>query len=116
VTEDRPIFYQIDVANLTRMTAPAYGTISHLELNSLHVLRGDPGLLLIGPLGINYWIEGSDKQLIFLRRWDRPSVRSNNSVTLFVTTGGPREGRTYKESGPRARSDRSRSAGVDAHP
>lgn len=96
----RPVFYRIDVANVTRMTAPRYGTITYIERNSAHVLPGPGDLLLIGPMGVNYHIEGSDNDTIYLRRWDQPSVRSNGPITLVICLRGPRRINTYK--GPEA--------------
>jgi hypothetical protein len=95
-----PVFYRIDVANVTRMTAPAYGTITYTERNSLHVLTGAGDLLLVGPMGVNYHIEGTDHNVLYLRRWDQPSVRSNSSVTVVQDPWGPHQIRTYK--GPEA--------------
>lgn len=97
---ERPVFYRIDVASVTRMTAPRYGTITYTERNSTHVLQGKGDLLLIGPMGVNYHIEGSDNVCIYLRRWDQPSVKSNGSISTFVTLGGVAQAQTYK--GPKA--------------
>lgn len=97
---DRPVFYRIDVAEVTRMTAPRYGTITYAERNSLHVLTGKGDLLLVGPMGVNYHIEGSDNDCIYLRRWDQPSVKSHGSISTFVTLGGVAQAQTYK--GPKA--------------
>lgn len=94
--EPGPVFYRIDVAAVTRLTAPRYGTITFTERNSMHVLTGDGDLLLIGPMGINYHIEGSDQDVIYLRRWDQPRVTGHGSVTTFETPGGEHSVRTYK--------------------
>lgn len=90
-----PVFYRIDVATVTRMTAPRYGTITFDERNGLHVLPGPDDLLLIGPMGINYHIEGTDSTAIYLRRWDQPSLRDHSSVSIFQTLWGQRQVRTY---------------------
>jgi hypothetical protein len=96
----RPIFYPIDVAAVTRLSAPKYGVIARYEQDSRYVLLGDGDRLLVGPMGINYHIEGTDRDFVYLRRWDQPSVRSHSSITLVICLRGPRAIRTYK--GPQA--------------
>jgi len=93
---DRPVFYRIDVANVTRMTAPRYGTITYTDRNSVHVLAGHGDLLLIGPMGVNYHVEGSNNDVIFLRRWDQPTVKGHGHTTIFRTLRGESPGNTYK--------------------
>jgi hypothetical protein len=95
-TRQQPVFYRLDVAKLTRMTAPRYGTITYTERNGQHVLSGPGDLLLIGPMGINYHIEGSDDSVIYLRRWDQKTLRSNGPVTILQTLRGASSVRTYK--------------------
>jgi hypothetical protein len=93
---DRPVFYPIDVATVTRMSAPQYGVIARYEQNSQYVLLGEGDKLLVGPLGINYHIEGTDRDYVYLRRWDQPSVKDHGSTTLVICLRGPRVIRTYK--------------------
>lgn len=90
------MFYRIDVVRLTRMTAPRYGTITYTERNSAYVLAGPGDLLLIGPLGVNYHVEGSNNEVIFLRRWDQMSTKGHGAVTIFRTLRGESSGNTYK--------------------
>lgn len=92
----RPIFYPIDVATVTRMTSPKYGVIARYEQDSRYVLVGDGDKLLIGRMGINYHIEGTDREFIYLRRWDQPSVKDHGLTTLVICLRGPRVIRTYK--------------------
>lgn len=94
--QQRAVFHRIDVAQVTRMTAPRYGTITFTERNDRHVLSGPGDLLLIGPMGINYHIEGSDQDVVYLRRWDQPTLRGNGPVTILQTLRGESSVRTYK--------------------
>lgn len=94
--QQRAVFYRIDVEKVTRMTAPRYGTITFTERNGMHVLPGPGDLLLIGPMGINYHIEGSDDSVIYLRRWDQQTLRSSDPVTVLQTLRGTSSVRTYK--------------------
>ena len=69
------VFHRIDVTRVTPRTAPKYGTITHNEKVSRHVLIGEGLLLLIGPLGVNYFAEWADSDVIYLHRWDVPPAR-----------------------------------------
>jgi hypothetical protein len=74
-----PTYERLDVANVTPRTAPPYATISFAERNSRFVLttRDGSGRMLIGPLGVNYFLDGRpDHATFFLRRWDMPPFRS----------------------------------------
>lgn len=95
VVPETPVFFPIDTTTVTRLTAPAYGYITWNDSRMPGVLPARWDLLLIGPLGVNFHIEGKDDRFIYLRRWDQPSVRSNSRVTIFRTPGGSRPGRTY---------------------
>lgn len=66
------------LATLTPRNAPPRGLISHWERTGPHVLPGDDdeGLLLCGPLGVNYYIERADADVLYLRRWDVPESPS----------------------------------------
>jgi hypothetical protein len=77
VPADPARFVSIAVASVTPRTAPPYGTITHTERNSSHVLRAENGKMLIGPLGVNYFQDGTpDNEVVYLRRWDVPAVRN----------------------------------------
>lgn len=65
---------RVDLSRLTPRTAPPRVMLSFTERNGPHVLAGRGGLLLLGPLGVNYFVERSDAQGLYLRRWDvRPA-------------------------------------------
>jgi hypothetical protein len=81
VPADPVQFTRIDVTSVTPRTSPPYGTITHVERNSRHVLRAENGKMLIGPLGVNYFEDGpADNWVVYLRRWDVPGVRDKVAI------------------------------------
>lgn len=70
-----PEYPRLDVVRLTRRTAPERGFITHNERVSRYVLIGDGALLLVGLLGVNYFIERTDANGLYLRRADVPPRR-----------------------------------------
>jgi hypothetical protein len=77
-----PTYARIDVTAVTSRTAPPYGTITHAERLGPHVLRGEGDLLLVGPLGVNYYVENATNEFIRLRRFDMPPEPRHESATL----------------------------------
>ena len=69
--EDYPL---VDVARITRLTAPPCCRITTWQRNSEFVLVGDGDLLLLGSLGVNYYVERVEGQTYYLRRWDVPAA------------------------------------------
>lgn len=77
-----PDYEQIDVTSVTPRTSVPYAKISFTERNSMHVLRAENGLLLIGPLGVNYYEDGpADRDGVYLRRWDVEPLREKTRKT-----------------------------------
>lgn len=78
-----PGYQRIDVASVTPRTAPPYVRLTYTQRNSSFVLPdgNDGEKLLVGPLGVNYFIERSDAEGIYLRRFDRPKL-DHDQVTV----------------------------------
>lgn len=77
-------YVRIDVAGITPLTAPPYGTITFHERNGANVLVGQNLLLLIGPLGVNYYVESSDADVIYLRRFDMRPGRTADGKSSSI--------------------------------
>jgi len=60
----------MDVAAVTRLTAPPYLRVLAVNVGSRGVLPGRDGLMLIGPLGVNYFEVQRDVAWVYLRRHD----------------------------------------------
>lgn len=69
----RTSYRRVDLSRLTGSTAPPRVLLSFIQRNGLYVEVGRGGQLLLGPLKIAYWIERSDFDGIYLRRWDTDS-------------------------------------------
>lgn len=93
-----PHYARIDVERVTPRSAPLYGTITHAERNGRHVLPGSDGILLIGPLGVNYRVEGSDNEVVFVRRADvlKPGRPGLDQVKMPDRARGDRGRGTYE--------------------
>jgi hypothetical protein len=76
-------FRRLDVTRVTRLTAPPYGRVLAGEVGERGALPGDDGLLLVGPLGVNYFEVNRDSVWVYLRRHD---AKEPTPVTPPVTT------------------------------
>lgn len=63
-------YKRVYLPTLTPRTAPAYVMITHDERNGPDCLQTGGPLLLLGPLGVNFYIDSSDSNGLYLRRWD----------------------------------------------
>jgi hypothetical protein len=74
-----PDYVRINVAAVTPKTAPPYAAITHTERTSRYVLSSEDGTkLLIGDLGVNYFMDGpATRDAVYLRRWDQPPFRGD---------------------------------------
>lgn len=75
---EQPDYVRINVAEVTPRTAPPYARITFTERNSRYVLPNEDGdKLLVGPLGVNYHLDGQpDSDGLYLHRWDVPARRN----------------------------------------
>lgn len=74
-----PEYVRINVTAVTPQTAPPYVTITHTERTSRYVLSSEDGTkLLIGELGVNYFMDGpATRDMVYLRRWDQKPFRGD---------------------------------------
>ena len=89
-----PQYVRINVASVTSRTAPPYAAISHVERSSRHVLEAPDQRLLVGPLGVNYHVEGADLDVVYLRRMDVLPGRSHDLATKADPVRGTADLRT----------------------
>jgi hypothetical protein len=82
-----PEHVRINVHDITPRTAPPYIRVTHAERMGPDVLSGSGSLLLVGPLGVNYYIERADSDSVYLRRFDMPSSTGHKSVTIKDRAG-----------------------------